>query len=336
MKCTTPGTALLGWSRLSRTLGGAGLLLASLAATETPPARRFTAEQIHFGSLVRITVYAGESNQAVHAFQAASARIDDLGRRLSDYNPDSELNTLCRQAGRGPVWVSDDLFRVIEASIAVSRATGGAFDVTTGAVNRLWRRAREEARSPDPEALRTALALSGYEKVVLDAETRTVSLQQPGMQLDLGGIAKGFIADEALAVLRAHGLPRALVAVAGDIAAGDPPPGEDAWRIGVDSPPVIALRNRGVSTSGDRERFLEHQGVRYSHIVSPSSGRGLSDDLTVTVVAESAMSADAWATAVRVLGIARAAPLLRERPEITVATAAGAAPGRPESDAAVQ
>lgn len=324
------------WSRLSRALVGPGLLLASIAASETPPPRRFSAEQIHFGSLVRITVYARESSQAVRAFQAAFERIDELGRRLSDYRPDSELNAVCRRAGGGPVRVSEELFRVIEASIAVSRATGGAFDVTSGTVNRLWRRAREDGRPPDAEALRTALALSGYEKIVLDAEARTVSLQQSGMQLDLGGIAKGFIADEALAVLRARGLPRALVAIAGDIAAGDPPPGEDAWRIGAGSAPVISLCNRGASTSGDHERFLEHEGVRYSHIVSPTSGRGLSDDLTVTVVAESAMTADAWATAVRVLGKAKPAPLLRERPEITVTTAGSAFPRRPDSRAAVQ
>lgn len=265
-------------------------------------AERFEAVEAHMGTLVRITIYAPDAA----ALPAAFARIRDLDGKLSDYKPDSELNQLCRTGHDRPVRVSADLFRVLEVAQKLAVRTGGAFDVTVGPVTHMWRR----GRTPDRETL----ARCGYRNLVLNRTRRTVFLKLAGMQLDLGGIAKGYAADEAMAALRARGVTCALVAVSGDIVAGDPPPGVPAWRVGVQpGSGELLLRNAAVSTSGDTEQFLETGGVRYSHIIDPKTGLGLTTHIAVTVVARHGIDADALATAISVLGPERGRALLSKR-----------------------
>src|SRR5205807_2426091 len=157
--------------------------------------------------------------------QAAFARVASLDASMSDYRQESELMRLCAKAGGPPVRVSDELFFVLRRAEEVSRRSDGAFDVTVGPVVRLWRRARRTQKLPDRDQLAQALARVGYKNVRLDARARTVQLLKPGMQLDLGGIAKGYAADEALKALKKHGVTRALVAAGGDVAMSGPPPG---------------------------------------------------------------------------------------------------------------
>src|SRR5205085_7482430 len=164
---------------------------------------------------------------------------------LSDYRPVSELNRLPRQPG-------PDLFRVLEAAQQLAVDSGGAFDVTVGALTRLWREARKEHRLPDPAALRDALQHCGYRKLHLDPATRTLTVDDPAMRLDVGGIAKGYAADEALSVLTRAGIRSALVAMSGDLAFSDPPPGRHGWRIDCGGD-VRELSNAAVSTSGPAE-----------------------------------------------------------------------------------
>jgi len=139
----------------------------------------------------------------------------------------------------------------------------------------------------------------------------------------LGGIAKGYAADEALQVLRAHGMNRALVAASGDLSIGDPPPGTDGWRVGIDSPGksnssfarVLTLSTAGVSTSGDVEQFLDTGGTRYSHIIDPKTGTGLTKPITVTIVARRGIESDGLATALSVLGARSGLDLIESRPD---------------------
>jgi thiamine biosynthesis lipoprotein len=208
------------------------------------------------------------------------------------------------------VEVSDDLFRVLRAAQQLARDSEGAFDVTVGPLSVLWRHARREGELPDGERLAAAHAVVGHEKVQLDEGRRTVRLLAPGMQLDLGGIAKGFAADEAAAVLVQRGVDRALVAAGGDIVATQPPPGRDGWRVavgsidGADRPPAgyLTLHNAAVSTSGDSEQFVVIGGVRYSHIFDPRTGLALTGHSSVTIFAANGMTADGLATAVSVMG----------------------------------
>jgi thiamine biosynthesis lipoprotein len=269
------------------------------------------------GTLVRIQLYAAETSQANQAFRVAFDRIAQLDAALSDYQPESELNRICRSAVGKPVKVSADLFRVLASAHRVAEETEGAFDVTLGPVTLLWRQARRQHRLPAPEALRDALQRAGYRKLHLDAAARTVTLDQEGMRLDLGGIAKGYVADEALAALAKIGIHRALVAASGDLAIGDPPPDRKGWRVGIDSPgppAVLALCNAAVSTSGDASQNLYTGGVRYSHIIDPSTGTGLTRPIAVSVVARRGIDADSWSTALSVLGPERGAPLIEKHP----------------------
>jgi thiamine biosynthesis lipoprotein len=153
----------------------------------------------------------------------------------------------------------------------------------------------------------------GWQQLRLDPRSRAVTLLAPNMRLDLGGIAKGYAADQALQVLKGRGLDRALVAASGDIAVGNAPPGQRGWEIAIaamdsttnESARTLLLRNAGISTSGDTEQFIEINGVRYSHIVNPATGLGLTNRIQVTVIAPDATITDGLATAVSVLGVQR-------------------------------
>ena len=274
------------------------------------------------GTTFRIVCHAADEKKASSAAEAAFRRIEELNGKLSDYVETSELRCLCATSGR-PVPVSEDLFAVIEAARATAERTDGAFDFTVGHLTGLWRRSRRQKELPSAERLDSAMAATGWRHVALDKSTRAIALARPGMALDLGGIAKGFAADAALAVMKKHGLSRAIVIAGGDMAIGDPPPGEDGWEVklrtfaqseaGADDLLPLALRNCGVSTSGDLYQFVEIGGTRYSHIVDALTGLGLTQRIACSVIAPNATTSDAYATALCVLGSERGLALARGR-----------------------
>jgi thiamine biosynthesis lipoprotein len=269
----------------------------------------------------RMVVYATNEAHAKTASDAAFARVRELNGKLSDYDLESELSKLSRTSGEGRVVkVSDDLWRVLATAQSWARRSDGALDVTVGPVVNLWRHARRLQQFPRADRLAEARARVGYTNLVLDPKTRTTLLRVPEMRLDLGGIAKGFAADEALKVLRAHGIKSALAAAAGDIALGDAPPGQRGWKIEIPSldvtnaPPArfVTVANVGVSSAGDVFQRLELNGVRYSHIVDPRTGIGLTDHSLVTVIARDAMTSDALETVVSVLGPQKGLKVIKE------------------------
>ncbi len=280
------------------------------------------------GTSARIVLYANHEAAARALAGRAFARIAELDARLSDYRGSSEVMLLCANAGGPAVEVSEDLARVLDAAQQVARRSDGAFDVTIGPVSRVWRRARAAGALPDRAELGAAQRLVGYRKMEVSLERRTVRLAERGMMLDLGGIGKGYAADEALEVLRESGAPAALVSLGGDVAAGDPPPGRAGWEIaiaplgpssgGTEVPPYAIstrlLQNAGVSTSGDAEQFLQRDGVRHSHVLDPSSGAARTGRRGVTVVARHAMMSDALSTAVAVMGAERGLRLVDGTP----------------------
>lgn len=285
-----------------------GILTVFLLGGAEPTLTRYTFTKPHMGTRFRIIVYAPDQNTARKATKDAFARIAFLNATMSDYDKTSELMRLCAQAGGPPVPVSAELFFVLSKAQKVSRQSGGAFDVTVGPVVKLWRRARKRRKLPEPRKLAEARALVGWRNVRLDKEKGTVQLLKSGMQLDLGGIAKGYAADEALAVLKKHGIDRALAAAGGDIAVSGPPPGADGWRIaiatlpGEKDPGRLVLHHAAVSTSGDAEQFVVIGGKRYSHIVDPRTGIGLLGRMSATVVARKGIDADSLTKVVAVLG----------------------------------
>ncbi len=259
---------------------------------------------------VRVVLYSADEQAATAAAKAAFARVRQLNGIMSDYDETSEVRRLCDAAVRKAVRVSPDLWKVLEHAQHASEVSGGAFDVTVGPVVRLWRRARRQRELPSPEALKKARELVGYKYVKLDPKRETVELLKKGMRIDLGGIAKGYAMDEALAVLEKRGIARAMVEAGGDMRLGDPPPGRAGWRVGIlplddpDGPPLsyLELSRVAVSTSGDMIQYVEIGGKRYSHVVDPRTGMALTDHCRVMVVGPSGMAADAITKAVAVLG----------------------------------
>ncbi|HRI12137.1 MAG TPA: FAD:protein FMN transferase [Verrucomicrobiota bacterium] len=260
----------------------------------------------------RLVLYTPDGATATNAAEAVWTRISDLNAILSDYEAESELSRLSRSAGTGQ-WIalSPDLAHVLTTAGEVSRRSTGAFDVTVGPEVQLWRRARRQRELPSPEVLARAREATGWTNLLLRhrASAWEAQLVRPGMRLDLGGIAKGYALDEAAKVLRGRNLPRFLISGSGDMVAGEPPPGESGWRIEVgvfdvtNAPPprFVSLRNVGLATSGDTFQRAEIGGVRYSHIVNPHTGIGLTDHRLVTVIARNGMIADALSTASSVL-----------------------------------
>lgn len=253
-----------------------------------PPARAERIERAEpaMGTTARIVVDAGDERAATAAINAAFGRIREIEQRLTDYDAQSEARRLEHAPPGEPIPVSADLHRVLEHALRLAFETGGAFDVTIGAATRAWR------------AGRPAAARNRYREVALGPGT--VTLNGAGIAFDFGGIAKGYAAGEALRVLRRLGFPRAMVAISGDIALGDAPASEAGWRIGLGTAArAEVLSNCGVSTSGD-----EHQARRgESHIRDARAGAPrAARPGTVTVIAPSAMEADALATAIHAMG----------------------------------
>jgi len=305
-------------------VSGAGSGELPAADSASPILERHEFVQIRMGVAVRIVVYAPGKATAIHASDAAYARLKQLDQALSDYDPDSELNRLCRAMPPVDIPVSSDLWTVLQTAQALSAQTKGKFDVTVGPLVKLWRTARRRKELPAPKALALARERVGYQLLQLNADRQTITLRRNDMQLDLGGIAKGYGADMAYETLKAQGLPISLVAVAGDIRVGEPPPMRHGWNVQVErrafdtsvdkSPLILELANCGISTSGDTYQFVTINNVRYSHIVDLETGYGLTTPASVTTVAPTAMEADGLCTALSILPNDQGLELLKAHP----------------------
>lgn len=271
----------------------------------------------------RILLYATDEVIANKASQNAFARVKELNKVLSDYDPESELNKLCRLSGPGkPIKVSRPLLEVLKKSQALSQETKGAFDVTISPVVRLWRRARRQKLMPKNQRLQAARNKVGYESMKISLKDQTVELLKENMRLDLGGIAKGYAADVALIVLKKNGVRRAMIDASGDIVLGDSPPNTCGWKIGISSSDdqkgkidrYLLLHNMAVATSGDALQHVVIDGKRYSHIVDPRTGLGLTDQSRVTVIAPDGTTADSLASAISVLGPEKGIKLTNNKP----------------------
>ncbi len=282
--------------------------LPSLAETSVKPVK-FSREMM--GMEIRILVAAKKNAALEKAAATAFAEGDRLNMIFSDYESESEVTKFSQSSGSGAaVPLSEELFEVLEYSNSLSLRSKGAFDVTLGPVSRLWRIARFQERLPDQTKLEKALQRTGFEKLVLDPNQKGGKLDTAGMVLDLGGVAKGYIADRMLEVLQAQGFGECLIDAGGDLTIGDSPAGSNGWLISIGGRkhpdlPVLELSNCSVATSGDLEQFLEIDGRRYSHIIDPRTGLGLSKRAQATVIAPNGMLADSLASTCLVTGFAR-------------------------------
>lgn len=275
-------------------------VLTALLGSQNQAIQKFAFTEIHMGVEFRLAFYATDREQAEQAAAAAYARVEQLEQEMSDYRPSSEIRQIkpLQQTS-----VSKDLWIVLEQAQQVSEQTGGAFDVTAGPAVKLWRNARQTGRMPGPIELRQAVSHVGYRFLKLDPVNQSVTILKEGIGIDLGGIAKGYACDAALECLARAGFGRAIVQSGGDIAAGAAPPGSEGWPIQIpgESAPR-ALAQCAVSTSGDSEQYVEIGGIRYSHIVDPRTGMGVTNRVTATVIADKGLQSDPLATAYCVMG----------------------------------
>ncbi|MEO0007903.1 MAG: hypothetical protein RJA20_2099 [Bacteroidota bacterium] len=283
---------------------------------------RYEYSHPQMGTVFRVVFYAHhDSSEAAALAKTVFDRIDTLNMRFSDWLPESELGMLCREAGdKHCLKVSAELADILHQSGSFTRQSNGAFDVTIGAVTRLWRRSRNLKELPEPERIAAALKTVGWKNLTVCPDDSCVRLRKKGMLLDLGGIAQGWTADDCLGILRSNGVSMALIDAGGDIALGAPPPGREGWQIempSADGTKLMTLENCGITTSGATCRFFELDGKRYSHIVDPRTGQPLTHRTQVTVLAQNATTADAWATAISVMG-EKGWYRLKRKPEIKV------------------
>jgi thiamine biosynthesis lipoprotein len=277
---------------------------------------RFTLVEYHMGIDARLVVYAANKQVVDKACEAAFKRIAQLDDMMSDYRPKSELMRLCAQPKGTAVKISDDLYRVFERSQTVSRRSDGAFDITVGPLVQLWRKARKNGKAPAPELIEAARKLVGYKKLTLSSKTHSATLAMDRMKLDLGGIAKGYAADEALKVLRQNGIKSALIEMGGDLVLGDSPPKSKGWTVQVpnDKSKELFLHNCAISSSGDTEQFVVIDGKRYSHVVDPKTGQGLTKRIQASIIAKDGFTTDPLSTALTILDKRGRARLLRWYP----------------------
>ena len=291
--------------------------------------QRYKYTQLHVGVQVRIILYAENEAAAEDAARQAFSTLATLEDIFSDYRPTSEVRQLTENAIKHPHRISQHLFAVLDHAGKLARATEGAFDVTAGPYTHLWRKARQHKILPHPDSLTAASYRVGWEHITLHQDNQTALLRRSGMVLDLGGIAKGYMLDEALRTLKETGHPRALLEAGGDIVVGAPPPGEAGWTIRVENASASfqkqarALSDAAIATSGASVQFVEIDNTRYSHVVDPRTGLALTHAQMATVIAPSGLKADSYATALTVLKPSEQGTFLAAHPDVKAHVRAG-------------
>lgn len=275
-----------------------------------------------------ITVLSASPDTAQKAIDAGFAQLTHLETLINYYSPDSEISAVNRAAGKSPVAVSEATLDIVSKAVTISRMTNGAFNPAVGPLMKLWKFSRQEIDRPLPsrDTILSSLKLVDYRKIRVDTSSSEIYLEEEGMEIDLGGIAKGYGADKAVEAIRLHGVRSALVSIAGDIRGFGLKNDQKPWKVGVQDPrsgqespekegyqivTTIELRNSAVSTSGDYQRFFIKEGKRYHHIIDPRTGYPTESSLmSVTVLAPEGFMADALSTGVFILGPHRGRRLL--------------------------
>lgn len=261
------------------------------------------------GSTVELKFYSPSEELFHRVVDTCVERTKEIDRLFSNYRDDSVLAEVNRNAGVRPVSVPGEFLRLVRTSVRYSELTDGAFDITIGSLFELWRRETASGRLPEESRIRDALGCTGFRKIKIDETKSQVFLEGDCVRLDFGAIGKGYAVDEMVKIAKQNGITRGLVNFGGNIYGMDPPAGKKFWDVGVRKPgsgseiiSKIDLVNKGVATSGDYERYFEHGGKRYSHIIDPRTGWPAEDVTSVVAVSRSATEADVFSTAVSVLG----------------------------------
>lgn len=271
------------------------------------------------GTVIKVELWSAdavEGRALAREVMKEMHRIDDL---MSTYKPESELSHVNASAAAGPVMVNDELLMLIKHALEFSDITNGAFDITYASAGQYYD--YRKGKKPDSNQLARALPAINYHHVRLDTTLSTVQFLQPGVRIDLGGIAKGYAVDRGIAMLQGAGVRNALVSAGGDTRVigshWDHP-----WKIGIRDPrdgegivSMIPLEDAAISTSGDYERYFEEDGVRYHHILNPGTGDSPREVHSTSIIGSNATDTDALSTSVFVLGVEKGLELVNSLPD---------------------
>ncbi|HUI43701.1 MAG TPA: FAD:protein FMN transferase [Terriglobia bacterium] len=281
-------------------------LLTAVAALAQAPGEMLRLEQSAeaMGSTYSIAVYGYDRDRMSAAVEAAFDVARQLDDMLSNYKPGSEWSEVNREAARHPVHVSAELFHLLEACQNYSRLSDGAFDISVGPLMKAWGFYKGTGRLPHRAEVMAAMKDVGYQHVHLDRANQTVSFDREGVELDPGGIGKGYAVDRMVEALRQKGITIALVSASGSsiYGLGAPPAEPRGWRIRIRDPhnerksvAEVFLQNDSMSTSGNYEKFFRAEGHVYSHIMDPRTGYPAPGMLSVSVIAPRTIDSEAWA-----------------------------------------
>lgn len=275
------------------------------------------------GSRFDITVVDEDSSTAHTYIDMAVDEIKRIEHLISSWDPDSQTSSINKNSGIKPVNVDPELFELIERSILLSKITDGAFDISYASMDKVWHFDGTMTSMPSEEAISSSVEKVGYNNIEMDKDASTVFLKLPGMKIGFGGIGKGYAADKAKELLIKHGVSSGIINASGDMATwGMQPNGED-WKVAITNPlnknasfALLPISNRAVVTSGDYEKFVSLNGVRYSHIIDPRTGYPSTGIISATVFAPGAEVADALATSVFVMGVEVGLDRINQLPDI--------------------
>ncbi len=271
------------------------------------------------GTEISVYLWSDDSDAGLAAVEAVFQEADRIDRLMSTYKDDSEISKINREAAERPIDAGEELYQLIARSMEISAMTEGAFDITYESVGQHYDfRARQR---PDDETIDAELANIDYRYLVLDETHRTVAFKQPGVRINLGGIAKGYVVERGISLLRESGIQNAIVTAGGDSRLLGDRRGRP-WMVGIRDPREegevaisVPLQDEAISTSGDYERFFEEGGVRYHHIIHPSTGTPASGVQSATVFGPDAVTADALSTSVFVLGVDKGLRMIATLPD---------------------
>lgn len=309
---------LLLWSALL--LGG---MLPLSPAQQTQPAVYQEARRLMW-TRFEIVAYGPNHTRVAEAAEAAFAEIDRLDRQMSNYSETSDLTYINRNAARAEVIVEKELFDLLKLSVDYSGMTDGAFDITVGPLMRAWGFFKGRGRVPEPSELVSVMAKVGYQHLTLNERTRTIRFDREGVELDLGGIAKGYAVDKAAQILRESGVTAALITSgASSIQAIGAPPDQTAWRIEVRDPlgpsrsiTSVELKDQSISTSGCYEKAFTLGGKTYCHIMDPRTGYPIEGILSATIITPRGVEAEALSKAAMVRGVEWMTTYLKNRADV--------------------
>ena len=262
------------------------------------------------GSRFDITVVANDSLEANKYIDLAVYEIKRIETLISSWDSHSQTSEIIKNAGVKPVKVDKELFDLIDRSLSISKLTDGAFDISYASMDRIWRYDGSMLKMPSENEIEFSVSKVGYQNIILDKEKQTVYLKLEGMKIGFGAIGKGYAADKAKNLLMSEGVVAGIINASGDMNTWGKQTNGDDWKVGITNPlnkkisyAQLPINNGAIVTSGNYEKYVSFNGVRYSHIIDPRTGYPSTGILSVTVFASKAELADALATSVFVMGI---------------------------------